>query len=283
MPEPRRYEDGDIVSDEEEKRLPRRPTLEELHEAGTSEKAWTDEFMARATELAAGRLDAMDKAGEQITESRHQQPVFRDALWETQDGLVDSSEIRLDLPNWEPSPGGVDIIVRDKEGKPRVAAELKLWKTDWMLWDALKMIDALNLDDLEAAYMVMGTTQKGWESRFRHCPADGKTTELFAPGVAVHDTRKLFEENAHAWYDLLYGGTARPTRVRSAIKTELIFEAPLSFDGKPGSLRTVRVEPASDEWISFSEDWYQGEWPIGVQPCGHYLEWRQAERVQPTR
>lgn len=231
--------------------------------------------MELATNLAAERLDEISRSGEYLTETRHQQPAIRQALQEVQDGVVDRSEITLDLPNWDPNPGGVDVIVRDSNKEPRIAAELKLWKTDWMLWDTLKMIDALHVDDLEAAYLIMGTNEKGWSSRLRACSIDGKTTELFQPGETVHDTSKLFADNAHSWYDLLTGGTGRPGRVPAAIKTSLITEAPLSFDGKPGSLRTVRVESASDEWIEFSPDWHRGEWPLGVEPCEHYLEWRR--------
>ena len=275
-------DDGDNISQEQERRLRRIPYHEELGTLTAPGRPWVDKAMEMATTLAASRLDEMSKAGEALTETRHQQAVFRVALEEVQDGWVDQSEIRLELPNWSPIPGGVDVIARDEEKNQRIAAELKLWKTEWMLWDALKMIDALNLGELEAAYMVLGTTQAGWTSRYRICPADGKTTELFAEGEVIHDTAQLFSANAHAWYELLTDSTARPTRVPAAISTEMIADAPMNFGNKPGSMRTMRVASASDDWIEFSQDWYEGEWPVGVRPCDHYLEWRGIEPQTET-
>jgi hypothetical protein len=175
-------EEGEIISEEHERRLPRIPSHEEIGVLRNPDHRWVDQAMGLATARAAVRLDGMSQAGESLTETRHLQPVFRVALEEVQDGWVDESEIRLDLPNWDPLPGGVDVIARDAKKRPRIAVELKLWKTEWMLWDALKMIDALNLGELEAAYMVLGTTEAGWSARYRICPAAGKTTELFADG-----------------------------------------------------------------------------------------------------
>lgn len=46
------------------------------------------------------------------------QPAFRAALREIGAGEVDRSEVTIRTPNWSPSPGGVDILVRDRTGQP---------------------------------------------------------------------------------------------------------------------------------------------------------------------
>ena len=199
-------EDGDWISEEQELRLPTFPSVYEVErlraeaEAALGVPREGDRIMSHATQLVAMRLEEMqfDEPGLYLGETRHLQPAMRKALAEIQDGEVDQSEIRVFLPNWDPIPGGVDIVVRSPSGKPRFAAELKLRDTHWMLWDALKMIDLRIHPELESAYLIVGTTNQGWSSTFRICEANHRTTELFEPGDQVHDTRELFETNAHA-------------------------------------------------------------------------------------
>jgi len=156
--------------------------------------------------------------------------------------------------------------------------ELKLRKTDWMLWDAYKMIDALNVEGVGAAYLLVGASAKGWKARYTHCPQGSKTTELFEAGAREHQSADLFRANAHAWYDLVWGGSARPLRVPTRIRTIRVESAEMQIDGAVGQLRCLRVERASHDWLSFSPGWYRGEWPVGVQPCEHYLTWRGIPR-----
>jgi hypothetical protein len=274
-------EDGDRISEEEELRFPTRPSLYELerlsaeHEAASGKPREGDRIMSEVTRVAAGRLNDIQGANPDLSlgENRHLQPVIRETLAEVQTGIVDQAEIKVFLPNWDPLPGGIDVVVRGASGKPRFAAELKLRETYWMLWDALKMIDLRIHPGLESAYLVVGATNAGWSATYQNCEANHKTTELFEPGDLVHDTRELFRTNAHAWFELLMGGTARPTRVPELIRTVQIAGAPIEIDGKDGSLRCVRVEPASEEWLKFSPDHYGGDWPVGVEPCEHYLAW----------
>ena len=147
-----------------------------------------------------------------------------------------------------------------------------------MLWDAYKMIDALNVKSVEAAYLLVGASTKDWHARYRNCTQGSKTTELFEPGAREHQSDELFRANAHAWYDLLWGGSGRPLRVPARIRTVRVENAEMHIDGTLGQLRCVRVEAASERWLEFSPAWYSGDWPLGVQPCEHYLTWRGIPR-----
>ncbi len=236
--------------------------------------------MSRAAREVALALDELDRRGTSLGEIAHLQPETRAALRRLQPDPVDHVEETLPLPNWKPRPKGVDALVRSPQGAPRFPVELKLRKTDWTLWDAYKMVDALNVSGVEAAYLLVGASAKAWRAKYTHCAQGSKTTELFEVEEVEHESEELFRANAHAWYDLLWGGTARPLRVPMHIRTIRNENAAMSIDNTPGALRCVRVEPASDEWLDFSPEWYAGEWPVGVQPCEHYLAWRAIPRQE---
>ena len=224
------------------------------------------------------RLDALSRGGETLGEVAHLQPQTRIVLQELQDDQVDQTEETLPLPNWHPRPKGVDALVRWPDGSPRFTLELKLRRTDWTLWDAYKMIDALNVEPVEAAFLLVGASSNAWQAKYTHCAQGSKTTELFRAGANEHRSAELFRANAHAWYDLLWGGSARPLRVPTQIRTTRVENTEMQIDGGVGHLRCIRVEPASEDWLDFSPTWYDGEWPFGVQPCEHYLNWRRISR-----
>jgi hypothetical protein len=233
-----------------------------------------DRLMSRATKEVALRLDALSRSAETLGEVAHLQPETRAALGRLQPHAVDHAEETLPLPNWRPRPKGVDAVARWPEGTPRFTLELKLRGTEWTLWDAYKMIDALNVKGVEAAYLLVGASAKDWRARYKNCAQGSKTSELFEPGAREHRSDELFRANAHAWYELLWGGSARPLRVPTRIRTVRVENAEMHIDGTLGQLRCMRVEAASEEWVDFSAAWYGGDWPVGVQPCQHYLTWR---------
>jgi hypothetical protein len=243
---------------------------------GTSARG--DALIGQTTRAVAAWLDAL--SGEQIAigERKHMQPQARLTLGVLQEDIVDPGEQNITLENWDRAVGGIDVIARWPDGRPRFVAELKLRETYWMLWDAYKLLDTFHMDGVEAAYLIVGASAEAWGATYTHCPRDRRTTELFEPGAIEHSSAELFQTNAHAWYDLLYGGRARPTRVPARVRTVRVENAPMRIDGADGFLRCVRVESASEDWLDFSAAWYAGEWPVGVQPCEHYLEWRGVER-----
>jgi hypothetical protein len=237
-----------------------------------------DELMERATREIATRLDQMSRGGVKLGEIKHLQPETRSALRRLQPDAVDVVEQTLPIPNWNPRPKGVDALVRSSSGEPRFPIELKLRETYWTLWDAYKMIDALNVNGVEAAYLLVGASEKDWSATYGHCSQKSKTTELFAYGVHEHVSDQLFLSNGHAWYDCLWGGSGRPMRVPAVIRTVRVGNERMQIDGIEGSLRCVRVEAATQGWLEFSQGWYSGDWPLGVQPCEHYLGWRGIPR-----
>jgi hypothetical protein len=249
--------------------------------SGVSEPVGSgDRLMSRATREVALRLDALNRSAGTLGEVAHLQPETRAALRRLQSDPVDHAEETLPLPNWRPRPKGVDAVVRWPEGPPRFTLELKLRRTEWTLLDAYKMIDALNVKSVEAAYLLVAASAKDWRARYQHCAHGSKTTELFDPGAREHRSAELFGANAHAWYDLLWGGSARPLRVPTRIRTVRVENAEMHIDGTLGQLRCVRVEAVSEDWLEFSPDWYGGDWPVGVQPCEHYLTWRGIPRQE---
>ena len=144
-------------------------------------------------------------------------------------------------------------------------------ETDQCLWDLHKMIDAcheqMKDDQLDAAYLVVGATDTRFLQRPDCC------WELFTPRRDV-DTRALFEQNKNAWRWLLKGGRARPTALPHVVSVVTLAHERLPLDGVPGSIRCVRVEGDWSETVPFSKDWYEGEWPVGVEP---HPKWRPGD------
>lgn len=214
----------------------------------------SDLAFAAATAHSAVELDALGRAGLEFGEKKHQAKSFKRALRLATNLEVANHERNLPLPNWHPRPEGVDAEAIDPSTKSSWVAELKVWDIKWSLWDTYKMVDALNVEGIEAAYLVGVWTDKQWQRR------DGRCAELFCQS-GVFDSLELFRRNAWAWNDTLWGGSARPTRIPAAIEIKLIAIAPCTYGNKPGSQRCIRVSSASDDWIPFS-----GDWPEGVEP-----------------
>jgi hypothetical protein len=220
--------------------------------------------VAAANAAAAVELLAVGNA---VGERRHQQPAMRGAL-ASQDGWsVVPSEQTLALRGWCHAPGGIDVDATDPVGG-RWIGELKLRKTDEMLWDLLKVADALRLDGMAGGFLQIGAA-RAVEPRSDMC------LELLRDGVIEHDVVQLFHANRAAWANLLQGGTARPGEIPRVITTEIVAAPPIRLDGKPANLCLIAVEPDWSAPISLDPEWWCGDWPPGVQPHGSYLAWRR--------
>jgi hypothetical protein len=239
-----------------------------------------DELLALATERVAKQMDVEGRAGVQVRETKHMQPFTRAAVGSLlaegpyrsgADYQVDAQEQRLPIPNWKPVPGGLDLGIRRPEDRfPTCAAELKLRDTHWMLWDLLKMVDALHLAEVDCAYLMVGATKEAWTP-----PKRNRCLEPFiAPGLDAASL-DLFGGNRLAWFDLLTGGSGRPSSIPERLSTRLIASVDFVLDGREGELRCVAVELVPDGRIPFQRTWYCGDWPTGVSAPDDYLAWKK--------
>jgi hypothetical protein len=72
------------------------------------------------------------------------------------------------------------------------------------------------------------------------------------------DAASMFELWWKAWVDLLAGGSARPQRMPSHVRTALVARVPLP-NAPPGcELRAVSVERVGSDWLLFDGDWPRG-------------------------
>lgn len=163
---------------------------------------------------------------------------------------------KLDIPDWNPQPGNVDIAVQ--EGDVHVAfAEVKIEKVEECLWDAYKLAAACTRDGALGGYLTVAALAKTWDS-------DRDCVELFPEEdeTVVFESEALFRENRKAWKYLLGGGRGRPTRVPRKIEVSgigcvtLANVPPYEYE-----LRVARVRRVGVEWLEFL-----GDWPLGVEP-----------------
>jgi hypothetical protein len=175
---------------------------------------------------------------------------------------VQAHEETLRLPGWCHPPRGIDVDARDPDGR-RWIGELKLRETDQILWDLLKVADALRLDGISAGFLQVGASASD-RSRSDMC------LELLRGGVAEHDTLSLFRSNRGAWSNLLQGGTARPLELPRVIKTEVLADPPIRLGQGPARPALVVVEPDWSGATSMDAGWWCGDWPPGVEPHESY-------------
>ena len=68
-----------------------------------------------------------------------------------------------DVPGWTPNerPGAVDLII-DYTAYLRIAFELKLGAVSESLWDIVKLINLLDAEMVDTAYVVVGAHDDEW-------------------------------------------------------------------------------------------------------------------------
>lgn len=203
------------------------------------------DVMRRASIRAAALVPARDASGP--LESQVEE-AFISALVESD---VDRARIGARMLRikhcWDPVPGGIDLyLYADDRASARMVAELKVDAVDQTLWDLYKMIAALRLPTVEAAYLVVAANEKQWSKR-------GNCSELFSGRNEPLDSLDLFRRNSKAWCWLLAGGSARPTAIPSSVATDLIAREPLAH--WPGyELRTIAVAPHGRTPRAFGSD-----------------------------
>jgi hypothetical protein len=205
---------------------------------------------------AAGLVGGMAAVGERSV----LQPVAVDVLKRM---VADRAghEHKLDIPYW-PNVGGADLVVWRDETRAEVqwAAELK-WCSPGRdvlyeaIWDLFKMALATTREDRPKAYLITGAPRSIWDgSRF---------AELFED--AVHDPAELCsrrlatKKQEYAWDATLVGGYEKyPSQLPARVRTTIVQREAIGGDWE---LRSVRVEPEGDDWITMT-----GGWPDGQRP-----------------
>lgn len=220
--------------------------------------------LATAADDAAGALRPL---GGGIAEVRDQQPAMRRALSTGVGWRVDLSESTLPLTGWCHPPRGIDVAATDPAGG-RWIGELKLRKTDEILWDLLKVADGLRVDGISGGFLLVGAVAAVKRRR-------GMCLELLEQGTIEHDVLALFRTNQRAWLDLLQGGSARPVEIPRIIRTQVLADPPIELDASAARLLLIAVDPDWSRTIEMNPDWWCGDWPPGVEPDPGYITWRR--------
>lgn len=187
-----------------------------------------DVRIGEATRTAARCLEALDREGLPVRERQ-----LQSALAESIDNA--ETERCLQVPNWAPQPGAIDIVVRDDAGRVAGVIETKFKAGNDIyecLWDFAKVLSLTQGDDRPAGYVVVGTTRRGWA---RHA-----TNELFTNGdhLLVEAIRRHRD-----WWDkyILGDSTGRPTAVPTVMETCVLAQELLSVGGVEWELRALRI------------------------------------------
>jgi ADP-ribosylglycohydrolase len=214
-----------------------------------------DDLVRRATVRAARELERRQDqfASGQISEKPEFHDAFRAGLRGDLGDQVLPVEKKLAIDAWQAGTGtlgAVDVLVGKPEGGFLLLAELKwCWskkELGWTLWDIFKLVAAQQEYTVDGAYAVVGASDSYWANSAVDC------AELFISGE--WESKKLFSKYWRAWYDLLQGGTARPSSVPAVIATDLTALEPLATT-PAWTIRALRVAAASEKRLPFDGDW----------------------------
>ncbi|HTZ64325.1 MAG TPA: hypothetical protein VMB51_09495 [Solirubrobacteraceae bacterium] len=202
------------------------------------ELSTADALFATASGYAAHCLQSLRSQGDGHLLERDLKKALAEGL--ASQGAEVRSEAHYQLPNWDPQPGAVDVSV-GRDGEPHALAELK-WANEnkvWeMLWDALKLANALAVDTVTSAYLVCGAPDASW-----HKPVQG--AEVFDPGVCQFVD--LIRRNEEWWTHYQIPQSAgSPLRGPSQLEITKVADVRLTIRDLVWRLRTVRIHPAGE-------------------------------------
>jgi hypothetical protein len=182
-----------------------------------------------------------------VGELAHLQPALTAALQTPLGRRVANGGRVTQLPDWDPGPGPIDVVIRppDQPTAVQVGIELKSYKLDETIWDIIKMASLRRHPGVEAAYIIVAATERKFSGQ-SDCAA------LFRqdPGVPNPSrTDSYFTIWAKAWTNLLLGGRGRPTLVPEQILLERI--STHTIPAFPSwEIRALRVDnPDPTNWI----------------------------------
>lgn len=230
-----------------------------------------DQAIRRATEATACSLE--QRSEEIVSGSLGEKPAFHEAfkaaLRDEFGERVLSNEQALSITDWQAAKRGrkgvlgpIDVLVAEEGGRHVLFAELKwCWlkrELGWTLWDIYKLVAAQGEHTPQACYAIVAAPDRYWNDPNIDCAEVFRTGRWSSTG--------LFADYWRAWTDLLYGGSARPSRIPAEIATTLVADAQLEME-PPWSIRALRVAPDSEEWVPFD-----GDWPRGIARVDRHRE-----------
>jgi Family of unknown function (DUF6508) len=247
-----------------------------FHEGGTPafDNGWMSAILRRLAELRdatptatdyAGRRDDLDAVFAEAAEiaSRHLDLLHgRKWILEGQLGQVlltaldpllprDLRPQQLqphDITSWKPTLRALDLVVRQANCDLAAAAELKIENIYESLWDIYKL--AAEVGYRVPAYVIVLATTSEWANQ-------GSCCEFFAPGVASHRTREVFDRNRKAWEKLLNGNaSARPLYTPGSIETRRV--SAVALRRRPElelRIAGIRIDCDPGDFVEFDGDW----------------------------
>ena len=158
------------------------------------------------------------------------------------------------LSGWTRQPGGVDLAL-DGVAAGRVLIEMKVNKPHEALWDALKLCEILNAEDLTTAYLIYAGTARTWREEV-------EGADLFLTG-GIWRALDLIARWPRAWASLLEGGRGiQPRRGVGAIAITPVSWI-VTHDAQGHSVQIARVAPVVD---ASPQEYDDDGWPLGFKP-----------------
>jgi hypothetical protein len=209
-------------------------------------QAAAERLFAQAAATTAKRLDGINPPRGYITEIRHLQRPFRDALIEgaaaESPRPAVSPSLKVLMPQNFKRLGSFDVSLAWSEGT--VYGELKAGGDDLghCAWDALKCATAVALGHAAATLLVAAAPAETWPER--------------KLGAELFNDDEFDAVDLRTRYVSWFGHYERkdkqwPIRVPARVRSTRLADAEFTVSGQPWMLAVARIEPADAEWF----DW----------------------------
>ena len=158
-------------------------------------------------------------------------------------------ERKLRVPGWDPQPGNIDVFTLDRLGRPDLIIETKLKEGDQVfecLWDMAKALSLATERNVDAAYLVTGSTVASW-TRPVACAELFETGRHDLAGAIAGRYREL-------WVKYILGDSrGRPRAVPDQMDVALVADVRYPVRGVEWQLKAIRVStPPEARWIPFA-------------------------------
>ena len=151
----------------------------------------------------------------------------------------------LPVPHWKPHdpPGPIDVVVYwpHSPAAPRYVGHLKYKHTQHSLWDLFFMASAVEIDHVEASYMLCGMKKD-------HRRTGRKYSMLFGSGT--WESALLRNLDPNEWTFLCDTSRGSHERLPKVVETEAVAARSYRRHGEEWELRCVAVWPRGG-WVPY--------------------------------